>query len=83
MLVWSGLTIRTGGEDGHLVVDLKNLRSITVNGEVRRIDGATHHHLTLNHLQQATIGGGAYLGDVGVALSAQGRALANGVCPFV
>lgn len=35
------------------------------------------------YIQNAIIGGGARLGDVGLALSKQGRALPNGVCPWV
>ena len=34
MLSWLTCFCRPGGENGHLVVDLKNLRSITVNGQV-------------------------------------------------
>lgn len=55
-----------GGEDGHLVVDLKYFRET-------RVDPATNI---------ATIGPGARLGNVALDLFAQGeRALAFGLCP--
>jgi hypothetical protein len=55
-----------GGEDGHFVVDLKLFRETSVDG------GS----------QVATVGPGARLGNVALALFAQGeRALAHGICP--
>lgn len=55
-----------GGEDGHFVVDLKFFTETTVDG------GS----------QVATVGPGARLGNVALALFEQGeRALAHGICP--
>lgn len=57
-----------GGENGHLVVDLANMNSISV-------DGTTHI---------ATIGAGARLGDVARELFDNGgRAISHGSCPAV
>ncbi|KAH7327392.1 hypothetical protein BKA65DRAFT_566835 [Rhexocercosporidium sp. MPI-PUGE-AT-0058] len=57
-----------GGEDGHLVVDLRYFRDI-------KVDRKTN---------VATIGPGARLGNVALALFEQGgRALPHGVCPGV
>lgn len=33
---WQLTKVRTGGEDNHFVIDLKAMKSVTVNGEVRR-----------------------------------------------
>jgi FAD/FMN-containing dehydrogenase len=55
-----------GGEDGHLVIDLKYFRDT-------KVDPMTNI---------ATIGPGARLGNVALDLFAQGqRALAHGTCP--
>ena len=55
-----------GGEDGHLVVDLKYFRGTTMDLET----------------SIATIGPGARLGNVALDLFAQGgRALPHGICP--
>ncbi|KAL0563368.1 hypothetical protein V5O48_018700, partial [Marasmius crinis-equi] len=56
-----------GGKDGALVLDLSNMRSIS-------IDSSTHF---------ATIEPGNRLGDVAVNLNQAGRALPHGVCPYV
>ncbi|KUJ09586.1 FAD-binding domain-containing protein [Mollisia scopiformis] len=57
-----------GGEDGHLVVDLKYFRET-------KVDSATN---------VATIGPGARLGNIALDLYAQGeRAMAHGICPGV
>lgn len=55
-----------GGEDGHLVVDLRYFNSI-------KVDAATNI---------ATVGPGARLGNTALALYNQGkRAFAHGICP--
>lgn len=55
-----------GGEDGHFVVDLKYLRDTSV-------DSKTNF---------ATVGPGARLGNVALALFNQGgRAMSHGICP--
>jgi hypothetical protein len=55
-----------GGEDGHLVIDLKYFRDTTV-------DPISY---------EASIGPGARLGNVALALFNQsGRAMAHGICP--
>ncbi len=55
-----------GGEDGHLVVDLRFLNQTVV-------DPSTN---------VATVGPGAKLGNLAIALDAQGkRAIPHGVCP--
>lgn len=55
-----------GGEDGHLVVDLKYFHDV-------KVDPKTF---------VATIGPAARLGNVAIALFNQsGRALAHGLCP--
>lgn len=69
------------------------MQQVSINGEVspRAVESLSptkhepiHPALpTRRELQRATIGGGSHLGDVGLALNAQGRALATGVCPFV
>jgi FAD/FMN-containing dehydrogenase len=56
-----------GGTDGALVIDLKNLKSISVNTSTG----------------QAVIGTGNRLGDIVTALNAKGRALPHGTCPYV
>ena len=57
-----------GGEDGHLVVDLRNFNNISVDV----VTGI------------ATIGAGCRLGDIAIALFNQaGRALPHGTCPLV
>ncbi|KAA1138417.1 hypothetical protein PGTUg99_005563 [Puccinia graminis f. sp. tritici] len=57
-----------GGTDGTLVIDLQRINSISV-------DGSTG---------EAVIGAGIRLGDIAVALNAQGgRALPHGLCPYV
>lgn len=57
-----------GGEDGHLVVDLTGMNSISV-------DPTTH---------VATVGAGARLGDVArVLFENGGRAISHGSCPAV
>ncbi|KAG4441737.1 hypothetical protein IFR05_002780 [Cadophora sp. M221] len=57
-----------GGEDGHLVVDLRYFRDVVVDRKTN----------------VATIGPGARLGNVALALFEQGeRALPHGVCPGV
>ena len=57
-----------GGEDGHLVIDLKYFNTVSV-------DNATNI---------ATIGPGARLGNVALALFKQGqRAFSHGTCPGV
>ncbi|KAG9223521.1 hypothetical protein PTI98_001920 [Pleurotus ostreatus] len=56
-----------GGQDGTLVIDLSNLKNITVNQDYT-----------------ANIQTGNRLGDVALALFANGeRALAHGTCPYV
>jgi FAD/FMN-containing dehydrogenase len=55
-----------GGEDGHFVVDLKYFSGVSVDAVS----------------QVATVGPGARLGNVALALFEQGeRALAHGICP--
>lgn len=55
-----------GGEDGHLVVDMRRLNSVTV-------DAAAH---------TAVVGGGGRIGNIALALYAQGnQAIAHGTCP--
>ncbi|PVH99130.1 Glucooligosaccharide oxidase [Periconia macrospinosa] len=57
-----------GGEDGHLIVDMRNFANVTV-------DLAT---------QTAVIGTGGRLGDVATALYSQGKqAISHGTCPGV
>ncbi|KAF2687499.1 Glucooligosaccharide oxidase [Lentithecium fluviatile CBS 122367] len=57
-----------GGEDGHLIVDMRNFKSVTV-------DAASN---------TAVIGTGGRLGDVATALYNQGKkAIAHGTCPGV
>lgn len=56
-----------GGKNGAVVVDLKNFTSITVN------PGTFY----------AVVGAGNRLGKVASTLSAQGRALPHGTCPYV
>ncbi|KAF2731368.1 glucooligosaccharide oxidase [Polyplosphaeria fusca] len=57
-----------GGENGHLIVDMKNFNSVTVAS-----DG-----------NSATIGTGGRLGDVATALYSQGKkAISHGTCPGV
>lgn len=57
-----------GGEDGALVVDLRNLQSF-------EMDNSTWH---------ATVGAGTNLGDLDDRLhDAGGRAVAHGICPGV
>ncbi|KAK0104303.1 hypothetical protein ONS96_005392 [Cadophora gregata f. sp. sojae] len=57
-----------GGEDGHLVVDLRYFRDTVVDKKTN----------------VATVGTGARLGNVAVALYEQGRrAMAHGICPGV
>ncbi|KAF4566499.1 hypothetical protein EYR36_011930 [Pleurotus pulmonarius] len=56
-----------GGQDGTLVIDLSNLKNITVNQD-----------------HTANIQTGNRLGDVALALFANGeRAMAHGTCPYV
>jgi FAD/FMN-containing dehydrogenase len=56
-----------GGEDGHLVIDMKYFRDTKVD--------PSHNYI-------ATIGTGARLGNVALALFNQGgRAMAHGICP--
>jgi hypothetical protein len=55
-----------GGEDGHLVVDLRFLNDV-------KVDNCTH---------VATVGPGAKLGNLALALDAQGkRSIPHGLCP--
>jgi FAD/FMN-containing dehydrogenase len=55
-----------GGEDGHLVIDLKYFDDVTVD--------------TASNV--ATVGPGARLGNLALALYNQGgRAIAHGICP--
>lgn len=55
-----------GGEDGHLVVDLKYFDSVELN----------------NSTGLATVGPGTRLGNLALELYSQGgRAIAHGVCP--
>ena len=55
-----------GGEDGHLVIDLKLLNQVAVDSRT----------------QVATVGPGTKLGNLALALDAQGnRAIPHGVCP--
>jgi FAD/FMN-containing dehydrogenase len=55
-----------GGEDGHLVVDMRRFNSVTV-------DAAAH---------TAVIGAGGRLGNIATALYAQGQqAISHGTCP--
>lgn len=57
-----------GGENGHLLVDLRQLNNVTV-------DPSTN---------VATVGAGNLLGDTAIALNSQGsRALPHGTCPYV
>jgi FAD/FMN-containing dehydrogenase len=56
-----------GGEDGHLVIDMKYFRDIKVDSSNNYI---------------ATIGTGSRLGNVALALFNQGgRAMSHGICP--
>lgn len=55
-----------GGEDGHLVVDMRRFNSVTV-------DAAAH---------TAVIGSGGRLGNIALALYSQGKqAISHGTCP--
>lgn len=55
-----------GGEDGHLIVDMRNFNNVTV-------DQTAH---------TAVIGTGGRLGDVATALYSQGKqAISHGTCP--
>lgn len=55
-----------GGEDGHLIVDLRRFNTVTV-------DQAAH---------TAVVGAGGRLGNIALALYAQGKqATAHGTCP--
>jgi FAD/FMN-containing dehydrogenase len=55
-----------GGEDGHLIIDMRNFNSVTVNSAD----------------SSAVIGTGGRLGDVATALYSQGKqAIAHGTCP--
>lgn len=55
-----------GGEDGHLIVDMRNFNSVTVDQTA----------------QTAVIGTGGRLGDVATALYKQGKqAISHGTCP--
>jgi FAD/FMN-containing dehydrogenase len=55
-----------GGEDGHLVVDLRLLNEVVVDPNTNI----------------ATVGPGAKLGNMAIALDAQGkRSIPHGVCP--
>lgn len=55
-----------GGEDGHLVVDLRNMNTTSVNSATKL----------------ATVAPGARLGNMAIALDAQGkRAIPHGICP--
>jgi FAD/FMN-containing dehydrogenase len=55
-----------GGEDGHLIVDMRNFANVTVDQTA----------------QTAVIGTGGRLGDVATALYSQGKqAIAHGTCP--
>lgn len=56
-----------GGKNDTLVIDMSNFADISVD--------------TTNN--QVSIGGGARLGDVALALNAKGRALPHGSCPYV
>jgi len=56
-----------GGKDGAVVVDLSNLKQITVNAKTGT----------------ASVETGNRLGDVALALNAKGRALPHGTCPYV
>jgi len=55
-----------GGEDGHLIVDMRNFSNVTVDQTA----------------QTAVIGTGGRLGDVATALYSQGKqAISHGTCP--
>jgi FAD/FMN-containing dehydrogenase len=55
-----------GGEDGHLIVDMRHFNSVTVDQEA----------------QTAIIGTGGRLGNVATALYSQGKqAISHGTCP--
>ncbi|KAJ8078327.1 hypothetical protein PM082_000534 [Marasmius tenuissimus] len=56
-----------GGKSGVLVVDMANMKAITVNSNTKI----------------ATIEAGNRLGDVAKALNAAGRAMSHGTCPYV
>lgn len=56
-----------GGQDGALVIDMSEFKSIDVD----------------KHPGKASIGGGALLGDVALALNEQGRGMPHGACPYV
>ncbi|KAF2445242.1 Glucooligosaccharide oxidase [Karstenula rhodostoma CBS 690.94] len=57
-----------GGEDGHLIVDMQNFSSVTVDQTA----------------QTVVIGTGGRLGDVATALYSQGKqAISHGTCPGV
>jgi FAD/FMN-containing dehydrogenase len=55
-----------GGEDGHLVVDMRRFKSVVVNQKA----------------QTAVVGSGGRLGDIALALYDQGKqAISHGTCP--
>lgn len=55
-----------GGEDGHLIIDMRNFNNVTVDQTA----------------QTAIIGTGGRLGDVATALYKQGKqAISHGTCP--
>jgi FAD/FMN-containing dehydrogenase len=55
-----------GGEDGHLVVDMRQFKSVIVN----------------QNAKTAAVGSGGRLGDIALALYAQGKqAMSHGTCP--
>ena len=55
-----------GGEDGHLIIDMRRFNSVTV-------DAAAH---------TAVIGSGGRLGNIALALYSQGKqAISHGTCP--
>lgn len=56
-----------GGENGVLVIDMKNFTQVVLNRAANT----------------ATIGTGNRLGDIALALNAGGRAMPHGVCPYV
>lgn len=56
-----------GGQNGSIVVDLRNFKTIEVDSS----SGI------------ATIGTGNRLGDIALALNSKGRALPHGTCPYV
>lgn len=56
-----------GGQDDTLVIDMSNIADTTVDAQSN----------------QASIGGGARLGDVALALNDAGRAIPHGSCSYV